>query len=47
MFDSPQVKWDLIFSRINFEYELSHELPNNWRYSILGKKSSAQSPFQK
>ena len=54
MFDSPQLKRDLISSRIKFEYELSHELPNNLRYRISGKSQSwlkaepsAQSPSQK
>ena len=54
MFDSPQLKRDLISTRIKFEYELSHELPNNLRYRISGKSQSwlkaepsAQSPSQK
>ena len=36
MFDSPQVKEDLISIKINFVYELSHEFANIIRFKILG-----------
>ena len=36
MFDSPQVKWDLISSIINFVYKMPHELSNNLRLRKLG-----------
>ena len=36
MFDSPQVKQDLISSTINFVSAMYHELANNLSFSILG-----------
>ena len=35
-FYSPQVKHNLIFSIINFVYELPHELLNDLTFRILG-----------
>ena len=36
IFDSPQVKWDLISNIINFVYELPHALPSDLRLRVLG-----------
>ena len=33
-FDSPQVKWDLISTRINFVQKLRHKLPKQLRLVI-------------
>ena len=38
-FDSPQVKWYLMPLLMNLVHHLAHELPNDLRLSILGKKN--------
>ena len=44
-FDSPQVKWYLMPRLMNLVHHLAHELPNDLRLRILGKKKNFMAPF--